>query len=119
MPTLPNKSPVCLQRFSDLEFIPRFEYGDMATSVEICGSSDGSKLGSGFARMENAYIPWTIQYDEVLIVFEGELHVHANAEIHSLYPRDSLWLPAGTELIYETDSALVAYAIYPSNWHET
>lgn len=119
MPTLPDKSPVRLQRFSDLEFMPRFEYGDMAESVEICGSSDGSKLGSGFVRMENAHIPWTIQYDEVLIVFEGELHVHANGEIHSLYPRDSLWLPAGTELIYETDSALVAYAIYPSDWHET
>lgn len=41
MPTLSDKSPVRLQRFSDLEFMPRFEYGDMVESAQICGSSDG------------------------------------------------------------------------------
>ena len=118
MDSHPAKSPVRVQSFYELEFLPRFEYGDMAESAEICGMADGSRLGTGFVRMKNARIPWTIQYDEVLIVFEGELKVHANGEVHSLYPRDSLWLPAGTDLIYETDSALVAYAIHPSNWHE-
>ena len=114
-----DKSPVRLQRFADLQFTPRFEYGHMAEAVEICGASDGSRLGAGFARMKNAYIPWTIQYDEVLIVFEGKLRIHADGEIYELRARDSLWLPAGTELIYEAEDALVAYAIHPSNWQES
>ena len=114
-----DKSPVRLQRFDELEFVPRFEYGDMAESAELCGLTDGTRLGTGFARMKNAHIPWTIQYDEVLILLEGDLQVHTNARIHKLSVHDSLWLPAGTELVYEADSALVAYAIYPSNWHES
>jgi ethanolamine utilization protein EutQ len=113
-----DRTPVRLRRFDELEFVPRFEYGDMAESVELCGLTDGTRLGTGFARMKNAHIPWTIQYDEVLILLEGELHVHTRAKIHKLSVHDSLWLPAGTELVYEADSALVAYAIYPSNWHE-
>jgi ethanolamine utilization protein EutQ len=114
----PGKARVRAKRFSDLKFSPRFEYGHMAEVVEICGSADGSELGSGFVRLKNARIPWTIQYDEVLIVFEGLLRVHTGDEIHELHARDSLWLPAGTELVYESDNALVAYAIHPSNWSE-
>jgi len=66
----------------------------------------------------NACIPWTIKYDEVLIVFEGRMRIHADGEIYELRARDSLWLLAGTELIYEAEEALVAYAIHPSNWQE-
>jgi len=112
------KAPVRLQCFSDLQFKPRLEYGHMAESVEICGWSDGSKLGTGFARMNNARFPWTLQYDEVLIVLEGELRVRANGEVYNLSTHDSLWLPAGTELVYEAENALLAYAIHPANWHE-
>ena len=113
-----NKSPVRRNCFSDLQFTPRFEYGHMAEASEICGARDGSRLSAGFARMKDAYIPWTIRYDEVLIVFEGKLRVHTGGEVHELCARDSLWLPAGTELIYEAEQALVAYAIHPSDWHE-
>ncbi len=116
--TQPGKSPVRRQGFSDIKFTPRFEYGHMAETSEICGVEDGSRLSAGFARLKDAYIPWTIQYDEVLIVFEGQLRVHSGGEIHELQARDSLWLPAGTELVYEAEQALVAYAIYPSDWNQ-
>jgi len=32
--------------------------------------------------------------------------------------RDCIWLPAGTELIYEATSALAYFAIHPANWQE-
>ncbi|MBT6403239.1 MAG: hypothetical protein HOK11_02330 [Rhodospirillaceae bacterium] len=64
-------------------------------------------------------MPRTIKYDEVLTVFEGRLRLHANGEVHELGPRDSIWLPNGTELVYEADDALIHFAIHPSNWHET
>ena len=111
------KSPVRVERFDCLKFEPRFEYGHMAEVSVTAGEQDGAELGTGFARFSHARIPWTIQYDEVLIVFEGTLRVHCGGDIHELGPRDSLWLPAGTELIYESESALVAYAIHPSNWN--
>lgn len=111
-----SKSPARLQKFSGLEFQPRFEYGHMAQVATVCGDEDGTELGAGFVRLTNAQIPWTIQYDEVLTVIEGELTLKANGEEHRLGPLDSIWLPSGTQLIYEAQQALVSYAIHPNSW---
>jgi ethanolamine utilization protein EutQ len=113
-----DKAAVRMERFRNLEFSPRFEYGEMAEVCGICGDEDGTELGVGWGRLNNARIPWTIKYDEVLTVFEGVLKLHANNEIHELGPKDSIWLPKGTELIYEAEAALIHFAIHPSNWHE-
>ena len=113
-----NKSVVRVERFDGLEFTPRFEYGEMAEVSGICGAEDGTELGVGWGRLSNARIPWTIRYDEVLTVFEGVLKLHANNETHELKPKDCIWLPKGTELVYEAEAALVHFAIHPSNWHE-
>lgn len=113
-----GKAATRLVRFDNLEFAPRFEYGEMAQVAGVCGAEDGTELGSGWGRMTNAYIPWTIKYDEVLTVFEGVLKLHANGEVYELRARDCIWLPNGTELIYEAESALIHFAIHPSNWQE-
>ena len=112
-----TRAAVRVERFAELEFSPRFEYGDMAEVVEVCGSDDGTPLGVGWGRLKNARIPWTIRYDEVLTVFEGSLRLHADGEVHELQARDSIWLPEGTELVYEAESALIHFAIHPSDWH--
>lgn len=105
--------------FDDLEFAPRFEYGEMAQVAGVCGVDDGTELGVGWGRLSNARIPWTIRYDEVLTVFEGVLRLQANGETHELHARDCIWLPNGTEVVYEAESALIHFAIHPSNWHQS
>ena len=106
-----------VNRFSELNFVPRFEYGHMAQVVEVAGENDGSELGCGFGRFTHAQIPWTIRYDEVLTVIEGQLEIRVGDQSHVLNERDSIWLPAGTELVYQAESALVHYAIHPANWN--
>ena len=113
------KTPPTIHRFDQLTFQPRFEYGEMAEVTETCGSADGTELGCGWGRFSGARIPWTVKYDEMLTVFEGELTLHANGTPHMLGPRDSIWIPAGTDLVYEAQNALVHYAIHPANWNET
>jgi len=110
------KAPVRVERFHELEFAPRFEYGEMAEVAGICGADDGTELGTGWGRLHDAWIPWTIKYDEVLTVFAGELRLHADGVVHELQARDCIWLPKGTELIYEAKSALIHFAIHPANW---
>ena len=111
-----EKAPVRVVPFDELAFTPRFEYGEMAEVAGVCGADDGSELGVGWGRMHKARIPWTIRYDEVLTVFEGELQLQIAGETHRLKPRDCIWLPAGTELVYEAEDALIHFAIHPSNW---
>lgn len=111
-----SKSPLRVERFSNLKFRPRFEYGHMAEVANICSSEDGTVLGSGFVRFKNARIPWTIRYDEVVTVIEGEMTIKTGGESYHLKPLDSIWLPDGTELIYEAEQALVSYAIHPNSW---
>ena len=91
----------------------------MAQVAGICGPDDGTELGVGWVRPRGARIPWTIRHDEVLTVFQGQLTLHAEDRKFDLHPRDSVWIPAGTELVHEADEALVQYAIHPADWQET
>ena len=111
-------TPTRVVRFDDLDFAPRFAYGDQAAVTEVTGAGDGTQLGTGLARFTKAEIPWTVQYDEVILVIEGELTVRTEAGDLKAGPRDCIWLPKGTKLLYVSESALVFYAIHPSNWSE-
>ncbi|MEL7258897.1 MAG: ethanolamine utilization protein EutQ [Pseudomonadota bacterium] len=113
-----EKTPAKVARFAELPFTPRFEYGEMAQVTEVTSHTMGTRLGSGFGRFTNAEIPWTVQYDEVLLVLEGSLTVRTQTGNLTAGPKDSIWLPTGTELTYVAESALVFYAIEPSNWAE-
>ena len=75
-----EKSPARVIKQAQAQYLPRFEYGHMAEASVVTGPEDGTKLGSGFARMKNAEIPWTIKYDEVIVVLEGELTIRTEQE---------------------------------------
>lgn len=102
--------------FDELEFRPRFEYGEQAEIAVVTGAEDGTPLGTGFARFAEAAIPWTLRYDEVLLVIEGSVTVETGGQELVLGPRDCAWLPKGSALVYRSPDALLFYAIHPSNW---
>ncbi|MCP4186782.1 MAG: DUF861 domain-containing protein [Gammaproteobacteria bacterium] len=113
-----TKTIAHVKHFADLTFNPRFEYGEQAQAAVICNAEDGTELGAGIGRLKNACFPWTIKYDEVLVVLEGQLRIHANGEVLQADKHDSIFLPAGTALEYEAEDALILYAIHPANWSE-
>lgn len=104
--------------FKGLPFTPRFAYGDQCQLAEVTGEKDGTPLGFGFARMTGANIPWTIHYDEVLLVLSGVLRIRTKAGVLEAGPHESIWLPAGTELIYDAEDCLMAYAVHPVDWRK-
>ncbi len=110
------KSPPRIASPKSMKFFPRFEYGHMAQAAVVTGPDDGTRLGSGFVRMTNAEIPWTIQYDEMVVVLEGQLTVRTSEGDLTAGPQECIWLPNGTELTYIAKEALVFYAIEPANW---
>ncbi len=110
------KAPARVMRFATAAFTPRFEYGDQAQVAALCGGDDGTKLGAGLVRLTKASIPWTIKYDEMIFVVEGTFTVTTDTDTLTAQARDAIWLPAGTRLTYESDNALLFYAIYPVDW---
>jgi len=112
------KAAAKITRLADLGFMPRFEYGHMAEVAEVSGTGDGTPLGTGFARFTRAEIPWTVRYDEVLLVLEGAVTVRTDSDELTAGPRECIWLPGGTRLTYFAEAALVFYAIHPSTWAE-
>lgn len=110
------KTPAKVSSPSAMTFNPRFEYGDQAQVAVVCGADDGTKLGAGYVRMKNAEIPWTIKYDEVVLVLEGEFTIRTAEGDLVAKQHETIWLPAGTELTYIAENALLFYAIQPSDW---
>lgn len=109
-------APPRVMAFDKLNFQPRFAYPEMAEAVEIAGEADLSALSGGFARFKDARIPWTVQYDELILVLEGELTVETPAGAMVAGKHDTIWLPKGTELTYISRDALVFYSLHPANW---
>ena len=99
-----------------MTFSPRFAYGDQAQVAVVSGAEGETALGTGYVRLVDAEIPWTIQYDEVVLVIEGRLTVRLDDREIAAVPGQSIWLPKGTALTYLADAALVFYAIHPANW---
>ena len=113
-----TKSKPEVRSFDALEFNPRFEYGEQAEVAVVSNADDMTELGTGFGRLKNANIPWTIKYDEVILVVEGTLTIETESGKLTANARDSVWLPKGTKLIYTAEDALIFYAIHPNNWAE-
>ena len=90
--------------------------GERGANVVAAVNGAVSKgLGGGIGVFENCSIPWTVTYDEILYGIDGTMRVIVAGEIHELGPGDILWLPAGTELVYEADAkSTFFFAVNPA-----
>lgn len=110
------KAPPRVMKLNEAVFSPRFEYGDQAQVAPLCGAEDGTLLGTGLVRLTQASIPWTIKYDEFVLVLEGTFTVKTVHGTLVANTMDAIWLPQGTTLTYQSDNALLLYAIQPTDW---
>ncbi len=106
--------------FEDLEFTQRHTNGDIAEGVEVVGTADGTKLGFGYGKMLPGKLDeWKVSYDEVITCLEGAITVHAGSQQVQLESKDSVFIPKGTNVVYEpTEATILAYAILPADWAE-
>jgi ethanolamine utilization protein EutQ len=102
--------------FDAVAFRARKEGGDVAALGMVTGADQGTELGTGFGRLNGAKLDFTVPYDEVQLVIEGTLTVTTPAGVFTLGPRDSVWLPKGTAVTYETEGeALIFFALHPAS----
>lgn len=104
-------SDVKLFRRSDQYLLPD---ASGAAVRGLVNTSFSSRLGAGIGVFENCEMEWTVTYDEVLFILDGEFQLETEGGTFHAGPGDTLWIPDGTWVIYRA-KALVTffYAVAP------
>jgi len=69
--------------------------------------------------MEECRFPWTVLYDEILYVTEGEIVIESNGEKQIGKEGDSFFIEKGTPIVYEAVSqGTFLFSLYPANWNK-
>lgn len=85
--------------------------------TDLITEQDGSSMAAGFMQWENAFFPWTLNYDEVDMVLEGELHVRHEGETMVAKAGDVMFIPKGSSIEFGTPSTVrFLYVAWPANW---
>ena len=100
----------------------RFEGAGAANQVgltDVVGAEDGSPMAVGYMAWSNCFFPWTLNYDEVDVVLEGELHIRSEGQTVVGKPGDVIFIPKGSVIEFGTPSCTrFLYVTYPANWQE-
>lgn len=87
--------------------------------VDVVTAADNSTMAAGFMKWEKCFFPWTLTYDEVDIVLEGELHVRHNGETFVARTGDVMFIPKNSPIEFGTTTHVrFLYVAFPANWQE-
>lgn len=91
------------------------EYRSSLNPVVNMGNS--KTLGAGIGKFAaGCNMDWTVTYDEVLFIHEGEFELTVDNQVFRAAPGDILWIPANTALTYRANEDVTFfYAVYPVN----
>ena len=93
------------------------EPGQDVRVSDVVTAADGSPMAAGFLTLTRGCFPWTLTYDEIEYVIEGELHIGLPSGPVVGRPGDVIFVPRGTEITFGTPSwARFLYVTYPADW---
>ena len=80
-------------------------------------SRQSPTIGGGIVEIEKCEVPWTPNYDEIIIVLEGEMVVrHDGVDLRG-QAGDMYLIRYGADIVYKTDTrAKFAWVLYPAQW---
>ncbi len=87
---------------------------------DVITSGNGSPMSSGYMALDKGEFHWTLTYDEIDIVLEGELVITRGTQVIKGNPGDTLYIPKGSEITFGTPSHVrFVYVTYPADWNKT
>ena len=85
--------------------------------ADVITAADGAPMAAGFMAWSQCFFPWTLDYDEIDLVLEGELHIRCQGQTTVGKPGDVLFIPKGSAIEFGTPSAVrFFYVTYPADW---
>ncbi|HSL30943.1 MAG TPA: cupin domain-containing protein [Anaerolineales bacterium] len=86
---------------------------------DVVVTQDRSPMGAGYMSLDKGEMEWTLTYDEIDIVLEGELVITRGSEQVRGKTGDVIFIPKGSSITFGTPSwARFVYVVFPVNWNE-
>lgn len=90
---------------------------DRVYTKDLLTLSESPRLGVGLMVMDRTTFPWTLNYDEVDYVIEGNLEILIGSDKVSAGPGEVLFIPKGSSIRFSVpDHARFLYVTYPADW---
>ena len=91
--------------------------GKQVGIADVVTAADGAPIAAGFMAWSQCFFPWKLDYDEIDIVLEGELHIRCDGQTYVGKVGDVLYIPQGSAIEFGTTSSVrFCYVTYPANW---
>lgn len=86
---------------------------------DVITSADGSPMAAGYMALDKGEFPWSLSYDEVDIILEGELVIKRNDITVHGKSGDVIFIPKGSGITFGTPTNVrFIYVAFPANWNE-
>lgn len=85
--------------------------------LDVVTGAHGSPMAGGIMSFRKGSFPWTLDYDEIDYVIEGELHIGTEQGTVIGLPGDVLYIPKGTSITFGTPEwTKFFYVTFPAEW---
>ena len=120
---LPNLPPLKVVRMTNIQVEPFLEGkttpGTNVWLKDVVLTQDRSPMGAGYMSLDKGEMQWTLTYDEIDIVLEGELVITRGKEQVHGKTGDVIYIPKGSSITFGTPSwTRFVYVVFPVNWNE-
>jgi len=97
--------------------------GTQVRLKDVVTSGDGAPMAAGYMTLDAAppgpgELPWTLSYDEIDVVLEGELVITRGREVVRGGPGDVIFIPKGSSITFGTPRhTRFVYVAFPADWN--
>ena len=118
-----NLPPLKVVRMASVQVEPFLEGkttpGTKVWLKDVVVTQDRSPMGAGYMSLDKGEMQWTLTYDEIDIVLEGELVITRGNEQVRGKTGDVIYIPKGSSITFGTPSwTRFVYVVFPVNWNE-
>jgi len=122
-PPISNLPPLKVVRGAGVQLDPFLEGpatpGTNVRLKDVVITQDRSPMRAGYMSLDQGEMAWTLTYDEIDIVLEGELVITRGTEQVRGGPGDTIYIPKGSSITFGTPShTRFVYVVFPVNWNE-
>jgi len=121
--TNPDLPPLKVVRMANVQVEPFLEGkttpGTNVWLKDVVVTGDRSPMGAGYMSLDKGEMQWTLTYDEIDIVLEGELVITRGNEQVRGKTGDVIYIPKGSSITFGTPNwTRFVYVVFPVNWNE-